>query len=59
MTASAEQLWTVEVCAGGVWSDWTAYVDRATAEAELRHARDEGYEARIIRAGRISSAVWL
>jgi hypothetical protein len=50
-------VWTVEVHPqrdeGGVfgeWSEWTTWVDRATAEAERQHAIDEGYMARIVRS---------
>ena len=43
-------IWTVQVPLADGWSDWTAWVDRATAEHELVNARSQGYRARIVRA---------
>ena len=52
-----ERIWTVEARdtesrdpLAHDWSEWTAWVDRATAEVEKQHAEDDGYEARIVRA---------
>ena len=49
---SGESIWTVEAREprSAVWTAWTEWVDRATAEAEKQHAIDEGYRARIVRA---------
>ena len=46
-----ERCWTVQAkLPTGEWSEWTAWVDRATAEAELVSARADGHRARIVRA---------
>jgi hypothetical protein len=43
--------WTVQAREpGGDWTTWSAWVDRATAEAEKANALDEGFHARIVRA---------
>jgi len=32
------------------WTEWTTWVDRVTAYAELDHARRDGYRARVVDA---------
>lgn len=49
MTGS-ETGWTVEVWTEFGWSEWTSWVDRATADVERQNAVDEGYRARVVRA---------
>jgi hypothetical protein len=49
----SKYVWTVEAKdprPGAEWTIWLSWVDRATAEAEKRQARAEGYLARIVRA---------
>jgi hypothetical protein len=49
---TGERIWTVEARdpATKKWTTWSSWVDRATAEDEKEHAKDEGYAARIVRA---------
>jgi hypothetical protein len=53
----SRELWTVEARDPNAddpavrdWTIWTEWVDRATAEVEMGRARDDGYQARIVRS---------
>lgn len=42
------------------WTEWTTWVDRATAEAEADNARELGYQARVVDAASVDrSSRWL
>lgn len=54
MTEPNESAWNVMArdpnLMGSQWTEWTTWVDRATAEAESLNAKDNGFAARIVRA---------
>jgi hypothetical protein len=48
---TSDVCWTVDAWSADLgWTEWAAWVDRATAEAERANAREQGHFARIRRA---------